>query len=79
MAEHETLVPGGHEKLAEEIFGKVKIQIDALKTSVSSGKALVAAAVTDKGVQTAATDSFATMAGNIRQIVSGPSAEGVSF
>lgn len=39
--------------------------------SVSDGKALVAAAITDKGVQTAATDSFAAMAANIGQISGG--------
>lgn len=33
--------------------------------SASNGKALVAAAITDKGVTTAATDSYATMADNI--------------
>ena len=37
--------------------------------SVSEGKALVAAAVTDKGVSTAADATFATMAGNIANIV----------
>lgn len=42
--------------------------------SVSEGKALVAAAVTDKGVSTAADATFATMAGNIANIVTGPSA-----
>ena len=36
--------------------------------SVSEGKALIAAAVTDRGVPTAATDSFQTMANNIAQI-----------
>lgn len=37
-------------------------------TSVSSGKTLIAAAITDKGVPTAATDSFADMADNIADI-----------
>lgn len=46
--------------------------IETLKTSVSSGKALVAAAVTDKGVQTAAMDSFETIAKNIRAIENSP-------
>ena len=46
--------------------------VDELFTSVSEGKALIAAAVTDKGVETAATDSFAEMAGKVGQISSGP-------
>lgn len=37
-------------------------------TSVSNGKSLIAAAITDKGVATAASDSFATMASNIALI-----------
>ena len=40
-----------------------------LKTSVSDGKSAIAAAVTDKGVNTAASDSFSTMATNIGAIV----------
>lgn len=39
--------------------------------SVSDGKTLVAAAITDKGVATAAGDSFSTMATNIGSIVTG--------
>ena len=53
--------------------GNVQSAIDELFQSVSEGKSLIAAAVTDKGVETAATDSFATMAGNIGQISSGGS------
>ena len=44
--------------------------LDELFQSVSSGKTLVAAAITDKGTPTAATDSFAKMADNISQISS---------
>ena len=33
----------------------LQTELDSLKTSVSEGKSLIAAAVTDKGVQTAAT------------------------
>ena len=47
--------------------------IDELFTSVSDGKTLVAAAITDKGVETAATDSFTTMADNIANISGGAS------
>lgn len=39
--------------------------------SVSDGKTLIAAAITDKGVQTAATDSFSDMATNIGLISGG--------
>ena len=46
-------------------------EINSLKTSVSEGKALIAAAVTDKGVATAADATFETIANNIRSIVSG--------
>ena len=42
--------------------------VEELKTSVSEGKALVAAAVTDKGVETAADAAFVTIANNIRAI-----------
>lgn len=38
--------------------------------SVSDGKSKIAGAITDKGVNTSATDSFDTMAGNIRKISS---------
>jgi len=42
--------------------------IELLKNSVSDGKAQVAQAITDKGVPTSATDSFATMSNNIMNI-----------
>ena len=42
---------------------------ESLKTSVSEGKALIAAAVTDKGVNTAADASWETIANNIKSIV----------
>ena len=42
-----------------------------IKKSVSDGKELVATAITDKGVATSQTDSFATMAENIGQISGG--------
>ena len=44
------------------------IQFNELKTSVSEGKALVAAAVTDKGVSTAADATFALIAENIESL-----------
>ena len=46
----------------------VETEISSLKSSVSSGKAAIASAVTDKGVSTAADATFSTMATNIRNI-----------
>lgn len=43
-------------------------ELNEVKTSVSEGKALVAAAVTDKGVSTAADATFATLETNVRKI-----------
>lgn len=48
-----------------------KAEIDDLKLSVSDGKTVVAAAITGKGVPTAATAPFQTMADNINSIVTG--------
>ena len=45
-------------------------EIANLKSSVSEGKSLIAAAVTDKGVQTAADATFQTIADNIAAITS---------
>lgn len=54
---------------------KIKSYIDTkyneLFQSVSNGKTLVASAITDKGVATDATDTFATMADNILLIETG--------
>lgn len=49
----------------------INTEISSLKSSVSSGKATIAAAVTDKGVQTAADATFEEMANNIRNIQTG--------
>lgn len=49
-------------------------EISSLKTSVSSGKAQIASAITDEGVSTAASASFSQMASNIRNINQGLSA-----
>lgn len=46
-------------------------KVDSCFQSVSSGKTLVANAITDMGVQTNTTDTFATMATNIGQIFTG--------
>lgn len=49
----------------------VEASLTELKTSVSNGKRAVASAITDKGISTSATASFATIASNIRNIPTG--------
>lgn len=49
----------------------VQEAIDAVFTSVSNGKAIIAEAITDKGIETSAADTFATMAENISEIETG--------
>ena len=49
----------------------VQDAIDECFQSVSNGKSLVASAITDKGVTTASDATFATMATNIENIVTG--------
>lgn len=43
-------------------------QLNEVKTSVSNGKSLIASAITDKGVSTASSATFQTMASNIGKI-----------
>lgn len=50
------------------ILTEASTAFNNLKTSVSEGKALIAAAVTNKGVSTAADASFSTIASNINLI-----------
>ena len=47
-----------------------KAEVEQLKTSVSEGKALIASAVTDMGVQTADDATFAIISSNIKSISS---------
>ena len=61
----------GNKPAPADIGAATQAEVDELKTSVSEGKALIAAAVTDKGVETAATDIFAVMASNIESIETG--------
>lgn len=49
----------------------VQDAIEEVFQSVSNGKELLADAITDKGVETSATDTFETMADNIEQISGG--------
>ena len=62
---------GDLDNLATSTKTNLVAAINETFTSVSSGKTLIAAAITDKGVTTAATDSFSTMATNIAAIPSG--------
>ena len=48
--------------------GGIYTAINDLKTSVSNGKSLIASAITDKGVSTASSATFQTMANNIGKI-----------
>lgn len=49
----------------------VDTELNSVKTSVSNGKSAIASAITDKGVSTSGSDSFATMATNIENIQTG--------
>ena len=49
----------------------INSNIDKLFQSVSSGKGLIAGAITDKGIKTSANDIFSTMANNVRKIQTG--------
>ena len=55
----------------EHLSEFVQAEIADLKKSVSDGKTLVAGAITEKGVETAADATFATMADNISAITTG--------
>lgn len=59
------------EPVEQEWYVLLREEFAAVKKSVSDGKALVATAITDKGVATESTDSFETMADNIGQIKTG--------
>ena len=48
--------------------GGIYTELETVKTSVSNGKSAIASAITDKGVSTSGSDSFATMASNIALI-----------
>lgn len=67
---YQAAVDGGYTKTETE-FNDALSKIDDLFTSVSDGKATVAAAITDKGVETAADATFQQMADNIGAIQTG--------
>lgn len=49
-------------------IGTLRDQVAALSQMIADGKAEIAAAITDKGIPTEATDLFSVMAKNIRKI-----------
>lgn len=58
----------------EATYFATATELNTVKTSVSEGKALIAAAVTDKGVSTAADATFQQIANNIGNIQTGSTA-----
>ena len=52
-------------------FSELSKEVQETKKSVSDGKELVAAAITEKGVATSKEDDFSTIANNIKNIPSG--------
>ena len=76
MLKNNTTIKVGFYRLAMLEGQKVDLttineRIDECFQSVSDGKAVVASAVTDMGVNTGATDTFATIANNIKSIKTG--------
>lgn len=75
--EAQNLSPDQKVQARGNIDAASKEEVDELKTSVSEGKALIASAVTDKGIETADDATFETMAANIGRITVGEG--GASF
>ena len=67
---------GSLKALATEDKSSVVAAINELFTSAGNGKAAIAAAITGKGVTTAASDTFAQMADNIGEIPTGTTPSG---
>lgn len=59
------------ERYMTDLAGQLYKELDEVKKSVSDGKSKVAAAITEKGVATDATDSFDVIAENIGNIQTG--------
>jgi hypothetical protein len=56
-------------------INEINTEVGSIKTSVSDGKAMIASAITSKGVQTASDATFETMANNIAAINAGGGTE----
>ncbi len=72
-------------KILQEGMEEIRIEVtevnsivDQLKKSVADGKALIASAITSKGVSTTAGAEFGTMANNIKGISTTPHIESIS-
>lgn len=59
------------ERYMTDLAGQLYRELDEVKKHGSDVKEKLAAAITEKGVETASTDSFITMAENVRKIKSG--------
>ena len=59
------------ERYMTDLAGQLYKEMEEVKKSVSDGKMKVASAITDKGVDTEATDTFDSMAENVKKISSG--------
>lgn len=67
---YQAAIDGGYSGTEQE-FNQALGNLNQLFTSVSDGKSVIAAAITDKGVTTAADATFQQMADNIGSISSG--------
>lgn len=78
LSPYQVAVAGGYTGTEQE-FNQQLAQLDQLFTSVSEGKSTIAAAITDKGVTTAADATFQQMATNIAAIQTGGSTATITF
>ncbi len=75
------VAPGATEEQAKQIndnttaIGELQTDVEKVFQSVSSGKEVIASAITDKGVETDAKATFSTMAQNIMDIPTGDTHE----
>lgn len=70
MKANKHITPGFVERVLNK-FKDLEKKIEECFRSVSKGKELLATTITDKGVDTVATDTFETMADNITNIKTG--------
>ncbi len=79
--EENPVQPGVTEEQAKQIndntaaIGELQTNVEEVFQSVSSGKEIIASAITDKGVETDAKATFSTMAQNIIDIPTGDTHE----
>lgn len=68
-----TVAENSINEIGEGSLEEINKEIESLKSSVSDGKSMVAAAITDKGVETASTATFKELSDNISMINVGAS------